>query len=396
MTLEDAFEAYYDCRKPKRNKTTAIAYEMNYEERLIEFRDAVNNRTYHPGTSICFVITYPKYGEVFAANFSDRVAHHYIRLRLEPLIEDRVFNDRVFNCRTGKGQLVGINQLSDDIKNCSENYTQSCYIAKLDIQRCFMSVEKVMLARMVDIFIQLYYKGDDIEDLRYVCREVILHSPEKDCERRSPMYFWNYIPKNKSLFTIDDGYGVSIGNLFAQLFINMLLSILDWTIEREGIKYHGRYVDDFYLIHKDKQFLLNVIPKLREVLASIGLVLHPKKFYLQHYTKGVSFIGSIVKPHCRYVEGRTLNRFAATVMRLNKALTTTNSLKAVYHGVASINSYLGLLRHYNEYGMRRKILNQLDDKIYEYCYIKGHHEILALKKKYKPLNIIIEQLKRAA
>lgn len=53
-----------------------------------------------------------------------------------------------------------------------------------------MSIDKKLLAEMVDRFIVRYYKGEDIDDLRYLCRVVILHSPEKNCERHSPLMYW--------------------------------------------------------------------------------------------------------------------------------------------------------------------------------------------------------------
>lgn len=70
----------------------------------------------------------------------------------------------------------------------------------------------------------------------------------------------------------------------------------------------------------------------------------------------------------------------AAVRRLNKA----NNERQVLHAVCSINSYLGLLRHTNEYAMRRKVLNMIEPHIFkEYVYIKGHYEILAIKNKHK-------------
>jgi len=44
---------------------------------------------------------------------------------------------------------------------------------------------------------------------------------------------------------------------------------------------------------------------------------------------------------------------------------------------------LGLLRHHNEYGMRKKVLGMIERHAYEYIYIKGRYEIVALKNKYK-------------
>ena len=378
VTTEGMLEAYYDCRRSKRRTASAIVYEMNYESNLIDLRDRINTRTYQPGKSICFVVTRPRYREVFAASFEDRIVHHYIALRLEPLFE-LVFSPRTFNCRKGKGQLYGVKMLQNDIKEASNNYTTDCYIMKLDLQGFFMSIDKSMLARMIDDFIVKYYTGSDIDDLRYLCQVVILHSPEKNCERHSPREMWENLPANKSLFTNGEGKGVAIGNLFAQLFANFLLNELDWYIEELGIKYHGRYVDDFYCIHQDKQVLLSAVPKIRAKLAELGLSLNPKKFYFQHYTKGVEFTGAVVKPYRTYCCNRVLTNFIAAVRKLNRS----KNIYDVTHAVCSINSYLGLLRQYNEYGKRREILKMIEPRIYKWIYIKGHYEVVCIKNKYK-------------
>ena len=378
VTTDGMLEAYYDCRRRKRRTASAIVYEMNYESNLIALRDRINTRTYQPGKSICFVVTRPRYREVFAASFEDRIVHHYIGLRLEPLFE-LVFSPRTFNCRKGKGQLYGVKMLQNDIREASNNYTTDCYIMKLDLQGFFMSIDKSMLARMIDKFIVKYYQGSDIDDLRYLCQIVVLHCPEQNCERHSPREMWEHLPANKSLFTNGEGKGVAIGNLFAQLFANFLLNILDWYIEELGIKYHGRYVDDFYCIHADKKVLLSAVPKIRVKLAELGLSLNPKKFYFQHYTKGVEFTGEVVKPYRTYCCNRVLTNFIAAVRKLNRA----RNIDEVNHAVCSINSYLGLLRQSNEYGKRREILGMIAPHIYKWIYIKGHYEVVAIKNKYK-------------
>lgn len=388
VELEGLLEAYFDCRKNKRKTASALVYEMDYESRLIVLRDRINARTYQPGKSICFVVTRPRYREVFAASFEDRIVHHYIALRLEPLFE-LVFSPRTFNCRKGKGQLYGISILKSDIRECSEDYATDCYIMKLDLKGFFMSIDKYMLAEKIDRFIVKYYKGEDIEDLRYLCRIVILHCPEKNCERHSPITYWDCLPANKSLFTNGEGKGVAIGNLFAQLFANFLLNDLDWYIEELGFIYHGRYVDDFYIIDKDKSKLLNAVQPIREKLKSMGLRLNDRKFYLQHYTKGVEFTGTIEKPNRNYCCNRTITNFIIAIRKLNNAST----IKQVNHAVCSINSYLGLLRHSNEYNTRKKILGMIEPKAYEYIYIKGHYEIVALKRKYKQRRITLKRIR---
>lgn len=54
----------------------------------------------------------PKLREVFAADFRDRIIHHIIMQRLEPLFE-KFFIEDTFNCRKGKGVLYGVHKLKD-------------------------------------------------------------------------------------------------------------------------------------------------------------------------------------------------------------------------------------------------------------------------------------------
>ena len=54
-----------------------------------------------------------------------------------------------------------------------------------------------------------------------------------------------------------------IGNLTSQIFANFYLNRLDkYVTEDLQIKYYGRYVDDFVLIHEDKQVLLAAWKKI--------------------------------------------------------------------------------------------------------------------------------------
>lgn len=53
-----------------------------------------------------------------------------------------------------------------------------------------------------------------------------------------------------------EGPGIPIGNHTSQWFAILYLSDMDHMIkERLGIKYYGRYMDDFYLIHEDRAYL---------------------------------------------------------------------------------------------------------------------------------------------
>ena len=379
IDFETIIEAYLDCRKRKRSTVGATEFELDYVHNLVELMNEVNSRQYKIGKSICFVVRYPRYREVFAGEFRDRIIHHYIALRLEPLFE-RIFCDRTYNCRKGKGQLAGVTQLAEDIREESANYTKDAYVMKVDLKGFFMSIIKSKLAKMVDDFIVERYEGDDKEDLRWLCNLVVMHRPELNCERRSPLWMWNFIPKEKSLFTNGDDRGIAIGNLFAQLFANFLLNVIDWKIDAVCVR-HNRYVDDISFVSKNKDELLSIVPMLRTELGKLGLRLNEKKFYLQHYSKGVQFTGAVIKSDRIYVANHTINSFAFAVERLGRA-AEMGMIDDVKKNIASVNSYLGIMTHYNEYATKRRIMAKLPPKFYEYCYIEGHFDVVKLKYKY--------------
>lgn len=73
------YRAYQSCRRSKRNKPSALAFEANHEENLVQLEAELRERRYQPGTSICFYTRKPKAREIFAADFRDRIVHQSSR-----------------------------------------------------------------------------------------------------------------------------------------------------------------------------------------------------------------------------------------------------------------------------------------------------------------------------
>lgn len=383
VLYRDVFEAYYNCLKNKRSSFGAIKYFMGFEEDLVALTDEINDRTYKISTSNAFVVTDPRHREVFAACFRDRIVHHYVILRLEPLFEE-IFGDRTFNCRKEKGVLYGINMLRKDIAECSRNFTSDCWIMKMDLRGFFMSIDKILLRDMLLDFITEHYSGDDKDDILWLTEKIVMHKPEKDCVRHSADELWATLPPNKSLFTNGDGLGLPIGNLSSQHFANFLLHWLDAMIEDEGFKYHGRYVDDFYVIGNDKAALLALVPKIRTFLRDrLRVELHPHKFYIQHYSKGVTFTGAIVKFDRVYPAKRLRGKFYDAITTLNKC----KNRESIERQLASVNSYLGQMRHMNSYAIRRAGLMRISKNVWDYVYVKGNFDSVHIRKcaKHRPI-----------
>jgi hypothetical protein len=57
IELADVFEAYFNCRKHKRNTRNALAFEVDYEIRLLELWADINSGRYEPGKSMALSST---------------------------------------------------------------------------------------------------------------------------------------------------------------------------------------------------------------------------------------------------------------------------------------------------------------------------------------------------
>lgn len=385
--LLDLFQAYYDARTNKRNTVNALQFEVKYEEHLFQLWDDLRTRQYRIGRSICFINFKPVQREIFAADFRDRIVHHLIFNYLNPIVEPGFIKDS-YSCREGKGTHYGIRRMQSFIRGCSRNYTQDAWILKLDILGYFMCIDRQLLFDRICRKLNAYTQpvGFDKSLLMYLLEKVIFNNPTTNCLIKGQASDWRGLPPSKSLFQAPPGKGFPIGNLTSQLFGNIYLNSFDHFVKEElGLRYYGRYVDDFLLIHPNKEFLGEAISRIKIFLAEqLQLELHPRKIYLQHYTKGVQFLGTYLKPHRTYISSRTKNNFYQTIQGWNTIIRGNGnkiSPEELSRFIASMNSYLGILKHYDTYKLRRKMMDQLSAYFWNYVYISGGYTKLVPKRK---------------
>ncbi len=356
----DLFEAYFECRRNKRSTHNALRFEIKQEDEVLRLYEAILSDTYTIGKSIAFIVFKPVQREIFAADFRDRVIHHYIIGKLEPVFEQLFIYDS-YSCRKEKGTHFGVKRITRFLRACSNSYKQDCYILKLDIQGFFMNIDKKILLKVVLGIIEKRYNGFDKKLLADLATKVIMNNPVNGCIIRGTKKDWDGLPINKSLFHKNGERGLPIGNLTSQVFANLYLNPLDQFIKRDlKIKYYGRYVDDFVIIHPDKEYLISIITRVSEFLETeLHLQLHPRKIYLQHYTKGVLFTGVFIKPYCQYIGKRTGNHLKKVFKTDYKSIFTEDeslSKQRLDHWLASANSLLGITKHYNTYRLREALL----------------------------------------
>jgi len=141
FALEEILKAYLNCRKNKRNTINQIKFEINLEENLYSLYKSLNNGTYYPGRSICFVVTYPKLREIFASDFKDRVIHHLLVSRIESFFEKRFIYDS-YACRKDKGVHKAVERLNKFVK-CNK------YYLSVDIRSFFSNIDKSILYSII-------------------------------------------------------------------------------------------------------------------------------------------------------------------------------------------------------------------------------------------------------
>ena len=392
VSLEEVIEAYYDCRRNKRNTANQLRFEMDYERECILLWQEINEHRYEPRRSIAFVVEKPVKREIFAADFRDRVVHHLIVRRMMPLLEAK-YHPESYSTQKGKGTLYGIQRIEQQLKECSQGYTRDCYIMKLDISGFFMSLSKQALYDCIRRFLQPRYPARDLPMLLYLLRQTIFNRPEKSCVLKMPRSRWKGLPRNKSLFGSDGMHGIPIGNLTSQLLALLYLDDLDTLITGEwGVPHYGRYVDDMVLIHPSKQHLLAVKEKISQWLEAHGLRLHPKKTYVQHYAKGVLFIGGMILPGRKYISRRTVG-FMYEALETCRRLVgdSTDPPQEVKERVrATVNSYFGMLQHYDAHRLTSHIIRQLPQEWFQWMYIvrHGHRCKMVVKQTIELLEIV--------
>jgi retron-type reverse transcriptase len=398
FTIEELFQAYFDCRKSKRTSPNALAFELQYEDELLRLHKELNDGTYTVGPSVAFIVTRPVKREIFAAQFRDRVVHHLLINRLNPLFEKTFIYDS-YACRVGKGTLFGAHRVADFIRRCSNNYSRDCYILKLDIQGFFMNINRELLLSRLNEYIcrklpEITWEATTV--FFDTLRKVVLANPADGCWLKSRLHMWEGLPVNKSILKMNGLVndpalpglqdisankmrGLPIGNLTSQVFANFYLHAMDAFIVYKLLPhaaprgYYGRYVDDFVLIHSDKEYLKSLVKPIDDFLKKeLFLQLHPKKVSLQHYTKGLSFLGTFIRAHIILPGKRMQGNFYAKTTQLIERYTEQQQCltkEELQQAQATVNSYLGIVRHLRSRHLRKKMVRMLRKNLTKYFRI---------------------------
>ena len=135
-----------------------------------------------------------------------------------------------------------------------------------------------------------------------------------------------------------------------------------------GMKYYGRYMDDIYIIHEDKEFLKGLLNDIRGICDELGLFINPKKTQIVKLSHGFTFL----KIKYSLTEtGKVIQRISKdSVLREKRKLKKLRGLleegKVSFADVrSSYASWKGGVEHYDSH----TILQDMD-KFFDELFIK--------------------------
>jgi len=325
--LTDLAQAYFDCRKNKRNGNAALRFEINLERNITQLHRELVEGTYRPQPSICFVITHPKPREVWAADFRDRIVHHLMYNHIAPAAHASFIADSCA-CIPGRGTLYAAERLEAKIRSITQNWKKKAHYLKCDIANFFVSINKNILGKLL---------AKRIKEPHWLtlAEQILYHDPRPTVNMRCNPTLLERVPPHKRLTGQNASHGLPIGNLSSQFFANIYMDELDQFIKHQlRCAHYIRYVDDFVLLHESPQQLNQWLEQITAFLpAQLDIQLNPTKTILQPIDRGVDFVGQVIKPWRRTTRRRTVKHAITRVLASDK------------HQVQkTANSYYGLFR----------------------------------------------------
>lgn len=264
--FENLYRAYKESRKGTRWKDGVARYSSRALECTLALKRLLEEQRYIPKTHKSFYVYEPKKREIISSQFYEKVMQRalcdYI---LKPVLMPTIIADN-YASQAGKGTHYGLDRLSKMLRKYYINNGTEGYILKGDIKHYFPSTDHEMLKSLY----RKYFEDPKILNLI----DLIIDS-------------WYDKEESK------DGRlrGVPLGFDLSQISGVFILSKMDHMIKDQmGVKYYGRYMDDFFVISKTKEELYMILDAIKKTLSEMGYQLN-KKTAIFPIRNGIDFLG---------------------------------------------------------------------------------------------------------
>lgn len=289
---------YYEVRLRTKHRSKIFNFETFYMSNIMNIYKTLLDKNYKHGNYNVFLVKEPKYRIIMSENIHDKIVNHLLsEYILLPLIEPRLIYANVAT-RRDKGLKVGLSFTKDYINKLKRKH-DTFYILKCDIHKYFYSINHdILLSKLRNIIPD----EDIINMIKSILSSTYQNSTNKEIkklvtkERKiigdpSSPYLKKRIEELKGIPYYQEKKGIPIGNMSSQLFAIYYLNDLDHFIkERLHIKYYIRYMDDFILMHPDKEYLKYCLQEITKKVEELDLKLNNKTKIIS-IKDGLNFLG---------------------------------------------------------------------------------------------------------
>lgn len=258
IDFDNMYKAYRKSKSGKGFKQGSARFNIMALDGINALIAQLKSKTYRLSPYSEFKVYEPKERVIKTTSFKDKVVQHSLCDNvILPKLQDIFIYD---NCagQNHKGTLFGLARLAEQTKLFYKKYGINGYILKCDISKFFYNISHEQLKDIVE-----YWFGYD-KDIYWLCN-LFIDSTE--------------------------GKGIPLGNQINQGLALLYLDGMDKLIKYElGIEFYGRYMDDFYLIHPDKEYLRYCLEVIAEFLNTLDLSLNGKT-QISPFKNGVGYLG---------------------------------------------------------------------------------------------------------
>lgn len=351
--------AWRAARRGKKPSPDQLTFDSQWIDNLLQLEEQLNDLTWSPSPSTCFVAKAPKAREIHAPAFADRVVHHYLVPKLEAIYEPTFIHDSYSN-RRGKGTHAAVSRLRHFVRQVASGQDGGYYL-QLDIANFFNSIHRPTLYQLLKARME---RTSFPEHVRRAIHALLKASPATigvryactELERAA-------VPAHKRLENAAPGCGIPIGNLSSQFFANVYMDRLDQFVKHElKVQRYLRYVDDFVLVHTDLVQLEAWRLKIQAFLrAELGLELKTDQ-RLRPLDRGIDFLGYVIFPSHVVVRRRVVGHCRAKLSAWERRHVHGRCISAGQAQLEELrsiwSSYFGHFRHASSFRLQRRIVQR--------------------------------------
>ena len=279
-SLDNLYLAYYKAKRGKTYKREVISFSEKLDSNLKVLQKHLLTGNVEVGNYNYFKIYDPKERVICAASFPERVLHHAIMNVCHRYFDSTLIYD-TYATRIGKGTYKAIERAMYGAKLYK-------YVLKLDVRKYFDSISHDVLK----------------SKLRTLFKDPLL------------LIVFNKIIDS---YSVNEGFGLPIGNLTSQYFANYYLSYIDhYMKEVQKVPLYVRYMDDILIFGDDKS-------SINRAYSCISLLMNEHYLQLKQPIaiktyNGIPFLGYRIYPNKVLLSARSKKRF------INKYIKYVNLL----------------------------------------------------------------------